>query len=78
MNKALELYEQCKEARSEVSKAKKKGIITGNNFSELVEAAKDNSIITKEDVDRLIEYSLLADEIINVDDFSQDEVDQIR
>ena len=78
MNKALELYEQCKQASSEINKAKKKGLITGNNFNELVQSAKKESIITKEDAEELIQYNLLADQIINVDDFSQEEVDQIR
>ena len=78
MNKALELYEQCKESKSIVIKAKRKGLINGSNFNEVIQAAKKESIISKEDADKLIEYSLLADEIINVDDFSQEEVDQIR
>ena len=78
MNKALELYEQCKQARLEINKAKKKGLITANNFNELVQSAQKESIITKEDAEELIQYNLLADEIINVDDFSQEEVDQIR
>ena len=78
MNKALELYEQCKQASSEINKAKKKGLITGNSSNELVQSAQKESIISKEDAELLIEYNLLADEIINVDDFSQEEVDQIR
>ena len=78
MNKALELYEQCKQASLEINKAKKKGLITANNFNELVQSAKRESIISKGDAERLIQYNLLADQIINVDDFSQEEVDQIR
>tara|TARA_B100001250_G_scaffold99514_1_gene83733 strand:+ start:1633 stop:4065 length:2433 start_codon:yes stop_codon:yes gene_type:complete len=78
MNKALELYERCKQSKSEINKAKKKGLISGNNYDDLIEAAKSESIISQEDADQLIKYNLLADDIINVDDFSQDEVDQIR
>ena len=78
MNKALELYEQCKQSKLEINKAKKKGLISGKNFDDLIKAAKSESIISKEDADQLTKYSLLADNIINVDDFSQEEVDQIR
>ena len=78
MSKALQLYEQCKRARLEINKAKKKGLITGNSFNELVQSAQKESIISKEDAEELIQYNLLADQIINVDDFSQEEVDQIR
>ena len=34
--------------------------------------------INEEEADLLLRYNALADEIINVDDFSQEEVDQIR
>ena len=78
MNKALELYESCHPLKLEVNKAKKKGLITGNSFDELIEAAVHQSIISKEEADLLIQYHALAEEIINVDDFSQEEVDQIR
>jgi len=78
MNKALELYESCHPLKLEVNKAKKKGLITGNSFDELIEAAVHQSIISKEEADLLIQYHSLAEEIINVDDFSQEEVDQIR
>ena len=78
MNKALKLYEQCKQASSEIKKAKKKGLITGNSFNELVQSAQKECILSKEDAEALIQYNLLADQIINVDDFSQEEVDQIR
>ena len=78
MNKALELYESCHPLKSEVNKAKKKGLISGNSFNDLLEAAVNESIISKEEADLLIQYNLIADDIINVDDFSQEEVDQIR
>ena len=72
------LYEKCKQPKLEINKAKKKGLISGNNFDDLIKAAKSESIISKEDADHLTKYNLLADDIINVDDFSQEEVDQIR
>jgi len=78
MNKALELYEQCKQTKLEINRAQKKGLISGNNFSGLVEAAKKESIINEEAADLVLQYNVLADEIINVDDFSPEEVDQIR
>jgi len=78
MNKALELYESCHPLKSEVNKAKKKGLISGNSFNDLLEAAVHESIISKEEADLLIQYNVIVDDIINVDDFSQEEVDQIR
>ena len=78
MNKALELYEQCKQAKLEINKAQKKGLISGNNFNDLIEAATKESIINEKEADLVLQYNVLADEIINVDDFSQEEVDQIR
>ena len=78
MNKALELYEQCKQAKLEINKAQKKGFISGNNFNDLIEAATKESIINEKEADLVLQYNVLADEIINVDDFSQEEVDQIR
>ena len=78
MNKALELYESCHPIKSEVTKAKKKGLISGNSFKDLLEAAVHESIISKEEADLLIQYNVLVDDIINVDDFSQEEVNQIR
>ena len=78
MNKALELYEQCKQAKLEINKAQKKGFISGNNFNDLIEAATKESIINEKEADLVLQYNILADEIINVDDFSQEEVDQIR
>ena len=78
MNKVLELYESCHPIKSEVTKAKKKGLISGNNFKDLLEAAVHESIISKEEADLLIQYNVLVDDIINVDDFSQEEVNQIR
>ncbi len=78
MNKALELYEQCKQAKLEINKAQKKGLISGNNFNDLIDAATKESIINEKEADLVLQYNVLADEIINVDDFSQEEVDQIR
>jgi len=78
MNKALELYESCDPIKSEMHTAKKKGLIKGNNFDDLLDSAVNESIISKEQAGLLKEYNLICDDIINVDDFSQEEVDQIR
>ena len=78
MNKALDLFEQCRQSKAEIQKAKKKGLISGNSFKELLDDAKKQSIIKEEEAYQLLEYNNLVDEIINVDDFSQEEVDQIR
>ena len=61
-----------------MNKAQKKGLISGNNFNGLVEAATKESIINEKEAALVLQYNVLADEIINVDDFSQEEVDQIR
>ena len=78
MNKALELYESCHPIKSEMHTAKKKGLIKGNNFDDLLDSAVNESVISKEQAGLLKEYNLICDDIINVDDFSQEEVDQIR
>tara|TARA_B100001750_G_scaffold35912_1_gene25577 strand:+ start:1211 stop:3643 length:2433 start_codon:yes stop_codon:yes gene_type:complete len=78
MNKALELYESCYPIKSEIHTAKKKGLIKGNNFDDLLDSAVNESVISKEQAGLLKEYNLICDDIINVDDFSQEEVDQIR
>ena len=78
MNKALELYESCHFIKSEIQTAKKKGLIKGNTIDELLDSAINESIISEEQAGLLKEYNLICDDIINVDDFSQEEVDQIR
>ena len=78
MNKALELYEICYPIKKEIIKSKKKGLISGNTFNELTENALQQGIINENQSDQLAEYAAIADEIINVDDFSQEEIDQIR
>ena len=78
MNKALELYEICHPMKSKINKARKKGLIQGNNYNELVDSAIKEGVVSKDQADQLIEYTKIADDIINVDDFSQEEIDQIR
>ena len=78
MNKALELYEICHPMKSKINKAQKKGLIQGNNYNELIDSAIKEGVVSKDQADQLIEYTKIADDIINVDDFSQEEIDQIR
>ena len=78
MNKALELYEVCRPIKSAINKAKKKDLIQGNNYNELVESAIKEGVVSKDQADQLAEYTKIAEDIINVDDFSQEEIDQIR
>jgi len=78
MNKALELYEMCQPLKLKIKKAKKKGLIQGNNYNELVDSAIEGGVVSKDQGNQLIEYTKLTDDIINVDDFSQEEIDKIR
>ncbi len=78
MNKILELYESSHKERASVLKAKKKGLISGSSFLELLSNAAVQGIISEEKIEELKQYNDLADDIINVDDFSQEEVDQLR
>ena len=78
MNKLLELYESSYKDRASVLRAKKKGLINGSSFEDLLTNAANEGIITKDKIDELKAYNELADDIINVDDFSQEEVDQLR
>ena len=59
-------------------KAKKKGLINGSSFEEILSNAAKEGIITEDRIEELKLYNELADDIINVDDFSQEEVDQLR
>ena len=78
MNRLLELYESSYKDRASVLKAKKKGLINGSNFEDLLTNAAKEGIISEEKIEELKQYNDLADDIINVDDFSQEEVDQLR
>jgi len=78
MNKALELYEICNPIKKEISQSKKKGLINGNSFSELIKDALEKGIIKQDQSDQLSEYASIVDDIINVDDFSQEEINKIR
>ena len=50
----------------------------GCHFCYAMTQENDRSVISKEQAGLLKEYNLICDDIINVDDFSQEEVDQIR
>ena len=78
MNKLLELYESSYKDRASVLRAKKKGLISGSDFNDLLVNAAKEGVINEEKIEELMEYNDLADDIINVDDFSQEEVDQLR
>ena len=78
MNKLLELYESSYKDRASVLRAKKKGLIIGSSFEDLLSNAAKEGIITEDKIEELKAYNELADDIINVDDFSQEEVDQLR
>ena len=78
MNKLLELYESSYKERASVLRAKKKGLINGSSFEELLSNAATEGIISEDRIEELKLYNELADDIINVDDFSQEEVDQLR
>jgi hypothetical protein len=78
MQNALELYEVVYPIKVEIMTARKKGLIEGQNLEELVTAAENASIITKEQVKQLLEYDKVALDIINVDDFSEEELAQIH
>ena len=59
-------------------RAKKKGLINGSTFEDLLSNAAKEGIISEQKIEELKQYNDLADDIINVDDFSQEEVDQLR
>jgi hypothetical protein len=58
--------------------ARKKGLIEGQTLEELVAAAENASIITKEQAKQLLEYDKVTLDIINVDDFSEEELTKIH
>jgi transcriptional regulator len=78
MQNALELYEIVFPIKVEVMTARKKGLIEGQTLEELVTAAENASIITKEQVKQLLEYDKVTLDIINVDDFSEEELTKIH
>ena len=78
MNKLLELYETSYKDRASVLRVKKKGLINGSNFEDLLSNAAKEGVISEDKIEELKAYNELADDIINVDDFSQEEVDQLR
>jgi Domain of unknown function (DUF1974). len=77
-NKLLELYESSYKDRASGLRAKKKGLIKGSSFEELLTKAANEGIITKDKIEELKAYKELAEDIIKVDDFSQEEVEQLR
>ncbi|MBC8226053.1 MAG: acyl-CoA dehydrogenase [Gammaproteobacteria bacterium] len=78
MNHALELYEVCHPLKIEIFKSKKKGLIAGDSFDELAKNAIKEGIISQAQGKELSKYASIVDDIINVDDFSQEELDEIR
>ena len=78
MQHALELYEVVYPIKAEVMTARKKGLIEGHTFEELVAAAENADIITKEQANQLLEYDQVTLDIINVDDFSEEELAKIH
>jgi transcriptional regulator len=78
MQNALELYEVVYPIKVKVMTARKKGLIEGQTLEELVAAAENASIITKEQVKQLLEYDKVTLDIINVDDFSEEELKKIH
>ncbi len=78
MQHALELYEVVYPMKAEVMTARKKGLIEGHTFEELVAAAENADIITKEQANQLLEYDQVTLDIINVDDFSEEELAKIH
>jgi hypothetical protein len=58
--------------------ARKKGLIEGHTFEELVAAAENADIITKEQAKQLLAYDQVTLDIINVDDFSEEELANIH
>ena len=59
-------------------KARKKGLIEGNTLEELIDAAVNKDIISEEQANQLSEYDQLVMDVINVDDFSEKELKEIR
>jgi acyl-CoA dehydrogenase len=78
MQHALELYEVVYPIKTEVMTARKKGLIEGHTLEELVAAAKNADIITKEQAKQLLAYDQVTLDIINVDDFSEEELANIH
>jgi transcriptional regulator len=78
MQNALELYEVVYPIKVEVMTARKKGLIEGQTLEELVAAAENASIINKEQAKQLLEYDKVTLDIINVDDFSEEELTKIH
>jgi len=59
-------------------RARKKGLIEGNTLEELMDAAMNQDVITEEQANQLSAYDQLVLDIINVDDFSEEELKTIR
>jgi acyl-CoA dehydrogenase len=78
MERALGLYETAHPIKTDLMKARKKGLIKGNTLEELMDAALKQEIITQTQADQLNEFDRLTLDIINVDDFSEKELKTIR
>jgi hypothetical protein len=78
LERALELYETVHPIKADVMRARKKGLIEGNTLEELMDAAVNQDVITEEQANQLSTYDQLVLDIINVDDFSEEELKTIR
>ena len=78
LENALELYETAHPIKVDVMRAHKKGLIEGNTLKELMDAAVNQDVITEEQANQLNKYDQLVLDIINVDDFSEEELKTIR
>jgi len=78
LENALELYETAHPIKVDVMRARKKGLIEGNTLEELMDAAVNQDVITEEQANQLSAYDQLVMDIINVDDFSEEELKTIR
>ena len=78
LERALELYETTHPIKVDLMRARKKGLIKGNTLEELMDAAVNQDVITEEQANQLSAYDQLVLDIINVDDFSEEELKTIR
>ena len=78
MEHLLDLYETANPIKVDLMKARKKGLIEGNTLEELIDAAVNKDIISEEQANQLSEYDQLVMDVINVDDFSEKELKEIR
>ena len=71
---ALTKVEALKKVMLKLSKAVRVGKVTGMSYAERIDNAEKHKIITAKQAEALREYNVLREEIISVDDFSDDEL----